>query len=107
MAAVLLALLAPLNAYSIIAFAHGRAMIPDRLVGRGIAVLSVISMCGIATVQTTSGFVVGAFAEDGVVGPADYRWMFAFLAATVLVSLFRYRRREDVRQSRDSVGAGA
>ncbi len=104
---VLFALLAPLNAYSIIAFAHGRAMIPDRLVGRGIAVLSVISMCGIATLQITTGFIVGAFAEDGVVGPAGYRWMFAFLAAIVLASLLRYRRSEDMRPSRDRARAGA
>ena len=81
---VLFALLAPLNAYTIIAFAHGRAIFPDHLLGRGIAVLSLTIMGGIAVVQVASGFIVGAFTVDGVVAAAGYRWMFAFLAVLVL-----------------------
>ena len=101
---VLFALLAPLNAYTIIAFAHGRAIFPDHLLGRGIAVLSLTIMGGIAVVQVASGFIVGAFTVDGVVAAAGYRWMFAFLAVLVLASLVWYRRAEDVRPSAERRG---
>ena len=101
---VLFALLGGLNGYAIVAFAHGRAIFPDRLVGRGLTFLTLGGMGGVAVMQMVTGFVVGAFArDDGYVAPEGYRLMFAFLAVSVAVALAFYSRTPDAKPSRDSL----
>lgn len=101
---VLFSLLAGLNGYAIVAFAHGRAIFPDRLVGRGLTFLTLGGMGGVAVMQMATGFVVGAFArDDGHVAAEGYRLMFAFLAVSVAVALAFYSRTPDAKPSLDGL----
>lgn len=99
---VLFALLGLLNGFSVVAFAHGRTIFPDRLVGRGMTMLAAATFLGIAFMQMATGPIVGAFLQpDGLVSATGYRWMFAFVAAIVALALAVYSRTADAKPSRD------
>lgn len=99
---VLFALLALLNGFSVIAFAHGRTIFPDRLVGRGMTMLAASTFLGIAFMQISTGPIVGAFAEaNGMVSASGYRWTFAFVAVVVGIALCVYSLTPDAKPSRD------
>lgn len=98
----LFAALAGSNGFGVVAFAHGRAIFPDRLVGRGITMLALISMAGIAFMQMIGGLILGAFAgADGLVSAEGYRLMFAAISAMVAAALLVYLRVEDVKPSQE------
>lgn len=87
--------------------AHGRAVFPDRLVGRGITTLNMALVLGTFLLQTATGPIVGAFVRpDGSAPEAAYRWVFAFLAAVVAAALAFYLRVPDAKPSRDRLAAG-
>lgn len=97
---ILFAALAFTNAYNIVALAHARLIFPERLVGRGMTIMALATMSGVAVMQIATGFLLGAFAdESGRIGETGYRIMFAVLAATVVVGAFHYRRTNDVKPS--------
>ena len=97
---VLFAALAFLNGFSVTAFAHGRTIFPDRLMGRGLTMLALATFIGVAFMQTATGPIVGAFEQpDGIVSSAGYRWMFAFIAALVALALLFYSRTADAKPS--------
>lgn len=99
---VLFAALGGLNGFTLMALAHGRTIFPDRLVGRGMAILSFAAMSGIATMQMLAGVIVGRFAgPDGLVSEEGYRYMFAFIAVLLAAALLVYARSEDARPSAD------
>ena len=50
-----------LSASSTMVMTHGRGIIPDRLIGRGIATINTSVMFGVACMQTLSEIIVGAF----------------------------------------------
>ncbi len=100
LAAALFVLVSFCSAYNIVIAGHGRALFPDRLAGRGIAMLSVALMGGPAVLQSVTGLIMGAFpATDGTAPVDAYRAVFGFLAATVLVALVAYLRLPDARPS--------
>jgi MFS family permease len=98
--AILFSAVAFLNAYNVVALAHARTIFPDHLVGRGMTILALATMGGVAVMQIATGFLIGAFADEaGRVGETGYRVMYAFIAATVVVGILHYSRTTDVKPS--------
>ena len=80
----------------------GGTIFPNRLIGRGMAMLALAAMGGIAVMQMLAGVIVGGFAgPDGLVSEEGYRYMFAFIAALLAAALLIYARTEDARPSTD------
>lgn len=77
-----------------ILLAHARAIMPDRLIGRGVAVVNTGVMISIALMQTAVGAVIGLGAGD-VPDAGNYRLAFGFLAVMAFVSFMIYTRVED------------
>ena len=85
--------------------AHGRALFPLELVGRGLTLLNVGNMGGVFVQQAVTGLVVESFGSRMVDGapaysPEGYRAMFALLAAELLVAALFYTRAIDLHPSR-------
>ena len=49
------------SAASTMVLSHGRGIIPDRLIGRGMSTLNTAVMLGVACMQSLSGVILGAF----------------------------------------------
>jgi ABC-type antimicrobial peptide transport system permease subunit len=80
---------------------HGRGVISERLIGRGIATINTAVMLGVACMQTLSGIIVGAFVPlaDGARTETAYRALFAVLTVVLIVAVTIYSRSQDVRPS--------
>ena len=89
------------SACSTMVMAHGRGIIPDHLIGRGMATINTSVMFGVACMQTVSGIVVGAFEPlaDGARSETAYRALFGVLAVVLIVALSIYSRSRDVKPS--------
>jgi len=88
--------------YPSVLLAHARAIMPDRLMGRGIAVVNTGIMIAIALMQTAVGTVISILTPVGQAVSADsYRIAFAFLAFMAFLSFILYIRVED-RRPRDT-----
>ena len=87
------------SAHIMLNHAHARAVLPDHLVGRGLTLQNVAVFVGVATMQSATGVIVGAFAEAGEAAAPDiaYRSAFAFLALMIVVSLVLYLPVRDVK----------
>ncbi len=100
MVMALFALISFCSAFNIVITGHGRALFPDRLAGRGMAMLAIALMGGPAILQSVTGLIMGAFpAADGAAPLVAYQAVFGFLAATVLLALLPYLRLPDARPS--------
>ncbi len=89
------------SACSTMVMTHGRGIIPDRLIGRGMATINTSVMFGVACMQTLSGIVIGAFEPlaDGMRSETAYRALFGVLVAVLTVALAIYSRSQDVKPS--------
>jgi predicted MFS family arabinose efflux permease len=89
------------SASSTMVLTHGRGIIPDRLIGRGVSTLNAAVMLGVACMQTLSGIIVGAFEPlaDGARTETAYRALFGVLTVVLLVAVIIYSRSKDVRPS--------
>jgi len=89
------------SASSTMIMAHGRAIFPDRLIGRGMATLNTSVMLGVACMQTLSGLILGAFepVADGGRSELAYRGLFGFMAVVLLAAVAVYGRVADARPS--------
>ncbi|HEX3116658.1 MAG TPA: hypothetical protein VHQ48_14350, partial [Bradyrhizobium sp.] len=89
------------SATSTMVMTHGRGIIPDRLIGRGIATINTSVMLGVACMQTLSGIIVGAFEPlaDGARSETAYRALFGVLTVVLIVAVAIYSRSQDVRPS--------
>jgi predicted MFS family arabinose efflux permease len=89
------------SAASTMVLAHGRGIIPDRLIGRGMSTLNTAVMLGVACMQTLSGIIVGAFEPlaDGARGESAYRALFGVLTVVLITAIAIYSRSRDVRPS--------
>ena len=89
------------SASSTMVMTHGRGIIPDRLIGRGIATINTAVMLGVACMQTLSGIIVGAFEPlaDGARSETAYRALFGVLTAVLIVAVAIYSRSRDVKPS--------
>ena len=102
----LFALLAFSNAYNVVGMAHARAIVPDRMIGRGMTVIALFTMGGVATLQIVTGLILGAFANaDGIVPEVGYRTMYGVVAACVFAGLLYYTRTSDAKPSLDKAVA--
>ena len=81
--------------------AHGRAIFPDRLIGRGMATMNTFVMLGVACMQTLSGIILGAFPAiaDGTRSELAYRSLFGVMCLVLLFSVIIYARVPDIRPS--------
>jgi predicted MFS family arabinose efflux permease len=95
------------SASSTMVMTHGRGIIPDRLIGRGIATINTSVMLGVACMQTLSGIIIGAFEPlaDGARTETAYRALFGVLAAVLIVAVAIYSRSQDVKPSDEMRGA--
>src|SRR6478752_8274533 len=91
------------SASSTMVMTHGRGIIPDRLIGRGIATINTSVMLGVACMQTLSGVIVGAFEPlaDGTRSETAYRALFGVLAAVLITAIAIYSRSQDVKPSEE------
>ena len=97
---VLLALVGACGSYNIMLAGHARSLLPDRLAGRGMALMAIAFMGGPAVLQAMCGVIVGAFpATDGVAPAIAYQSLFAFLATLVTVACLAYLRLPDAKPS--------
>ncbi len=89
------------SAASTMVLAHGRGIIPDRLIGRGMSTLNTAVMLGVAVMQTLSGIIVGAFEPlaDGARSESAYRALFGVLTVVLLTAVAIYSSSRDVRPS--------
>ncbi|BCX18214.1 MAG: MFS transporter [Geminicoccaceae bacterium] len=85
--------------YSLL-MAQGRLFLPDRLVGRGLALLNMASFLGAALLQTLTGLVVAAAPAEPP--GARWAWLFAFLALWLGLALLPYLRSVDPRAATSS-----
>jgi predicted MFS family arabinose efflux permease len=95
------------SASSTMVMTHGRGIIPDRLIGRGIATINTAVMLGVACMQTLSGIIVGAFEPlaDGARTETAYRALFGVLTAVLIAAVAIYSRSQDVRPSDEMRGS--
>jgi len=91
------------SAFSPVLIAHGKALFPLHLVGRGLTILNMATMGGTFLVQIISGFVIGLFptASDGAYALDAYRLVFGLQAAFILLASLAYLG------SRDPAGSSA
>ena len=95
---MIFALMGFCNGYAAVAIAHGRAIFPDHLIGRGISLLNMGGMAGAGVMQYIAGVIIGQFAAPGTPAPASaYRTLFGFLAAALVFALLVYGRVMDVK----------
>ena len=99
-AILLFAVIGACGSYNIILAGHARSLLPNRLAGRGMALMAIAFMGGPAVLQSVSGVIVGAFpAAEGTAPAIAYRAFFAFLAALVAVACLAYLRLPDAKPS--------
>ncbi|MEQ1887814.1 MAG: MFS transporter [Alphaproteobacteria bacterium] len=90
------------NGFSVIAIAHGRAIFPDHMIGRGISLLNMGGMAGAGALQYIAGVIIGQFAAPGAPAPVSaYRTLFGFLAACLVFALLIYSRIADIKPGHD------
>jgi MFS family permease len=103
LATLLLVLLGLAGTYNSVLTSHGRALFPDRLVGRAITTVNVAMMLGAFALQAVSGLVVDGFPTvDGHLPDIAYRALFASLAVMTGLGLLVYRGAPDRRPSEDA-----
>ncbi len=89
--AVLLGLLAFVGAYSVTVMAHGVALFPQSLVGRGVTILHVALNGGTALLQAATGQIMETFgSKTGVPDSSSYAALFLFLGALTVAAVAVY-----------------
>ena len=97
---LLFAIIGAGGSFNILLAGHARSLLPDRLAGRGMALMAIAFMGGPAVLQALGGVIVGAFpAADGAAPSVAYQALFAFLAALVALVGAAYARLPDTRPS--------
>ncbi len=96
------------SATSTMVMTHGRGVIPDRLIGRGMATINTAVMSGVACMQTLSGVILGVFTPlaDGSRSELAYRSLFGVMAVVLLAAVAVYAQVADVKPS-EEVRTGA
>lgn len=89
------------SAASTMVLSHGRGIIPDRLIGRGMSTLNTAVMLGVACMQSLSGIILGAFEPlaNGARSEAAYHALFGVLTVVLITAVGIYSRSQDVRPS--------
>jgi predicted MFS family arabinose efflux permease len=89
--AVLLGVFGFMAAYIPVLIAHGRAMLPEPLVGRGITLFNVGTIGGVFASQLVTGLLIELFPAQNGAYPLDaYRLVFAFQAGLLVIACAAY-----------------
>ena len=89
--AILLGVFGFVSAYIPVLIAHGRALLPTPLVGRGITLFNVGTIGGVFVTQSVTGMLIDLFPPDAGVYPVEaYRLVFCFQAVLVAVACALY-----------------
>jgi predicted MFS family arabinose efflux permease len=79
-----------------IVLAHGRALMPAHLIGRGMTTVNTGVMVSIALMQIAVGAIIGTTSIEGeAVDDGSYRLAFGFMALMAVVTWFCYFRVKD------------
>jgi predicted MFS family arabinose efflux permease len=75
--------------------AHGKALFPDRLMGRGLSLMNIASIGGVFALQISTGAMITLFPVEIIGGarvypPDAYRTVFAFLAIQLAIITLAY-----------------
>jgi MFS family permease len=98
--ALLFVLIGGCSAYNVVVAGHVRSLYPDRLSGRGMALVAIALMGGPALMQSVTGLIIGAFpAPDGTPPALAYHTAFGFLAGCIVLALIAYLRVPDAKPS--------
>ena len=94
---VLLALLGLVCGFPTVLLAHGRAMVPDHLIGRGLTTVNTGIMIAIAAMQMAVGGLIGSVAVTAAGGasPDGYRVAFGFISVMAVLTFLIYTRVRD------------
>jgi MFS family permease len=88
------------SGFSPVLTAHGRALFPPELTGRGLTVMNLGTMGGVFVMQALTGAVVGLFDAPNGIYPLDaYRAAFAVEALLLGLATLLYLRAHDPRES--------
>jgi predicted MFS family arabinose efflux permease len=79
--------------------AHGRAFLPNHLIGRGVTLMNFSSIIGVGLMQFATGRIVSEQADTG--SPATYQMLFGTYAAVLLVALLFYMASRDSPPSKE------
>ena len=102
----LLVLIGGFGPFSAVLLTHAKSLFPERLVGRAVTVVNCANFTGVAAIQMVTGVIAGTGgAGAGPIAASSYRWIFAFLAAVLLLALAAYRRTPDVPPSAERARA--
>jgi MFS family permease len=86
--------------FSPVLTAHGRALFPPELTGRGLTVMNLATMGGVFVMQALTGAVVGLFDAPNGTYPLDaYRAAFAVEALLLALATLLYLRARDPREA--------
>ena len=99
LAVALLITLCFFAAYSVQIVAHGRAMYPPDLVGRGVTTLNIAQVSGSMALPLLAGAVISQLSQAGARTDFAYRMGFGAVAAVLLVSALCYLAVPDRRPS--------
>jgi MFS family permease len=96
-------------AFTPILTAHGKALFPRELTGRGITLMNIGSIGGAFVSQSVTGLLVDLVGRSprGTYPDAAYRLVFGALAAWLLLSLVFYARAADPHPRKQTLGNGA
>ncbi|MBI4276198.1 MAG: MFS transporter [Rhizobiales bacterium] len=79
------------SASVVVLIAHGKALFPPHLVGRGLTLMNVGTMGGVFLTQTLSGALIDLFpVQDGAYALDAYRLVFGLQAAFILIACIFY-----------------
>ncbi len=98
----LLVALSFVGAYSLVVMAHGLALVPPSLAGRGTTTLNASLMGGAAVLQGVTGGIIGSVSAWFGTATSGYSALFVFLGVLTLVAVAIYRRAPEVAPGRKS-----
>lgn len=102
--ALLAVALAAGSTYAVL-MAHGRAFLPEALLGRGITLINLVFMAGASLVQVGSGYAVGHLAASGASPAETYAALHTSFAALIAIAALIYLRSTDAPPPRTAVTA--
>jgi len=101
-AMILLLLFACVGSYVMLNHAFARAVLPDHLIGRGLTFQNLSVFLGVAVIQSVSGFIIGGFDRVGGQSPEiAYRWIFGFLAFSLVGAAAIFANAKETGRMRD------
>jgi MFS family permease len=94
----LLVLLCFITAYGVVIMAHGRSLFPADAVGRGITLINIFPVFGLAGLPIVTGAIIQSFPAQGAARPEiAYQYSFGVIALALTAGLLYYLKADDVK----------